>query len=93
MHQARIYPLSKSSTQSGKSRAGAWVLEHEPAEQKRLDPLTGWFGSGDVDNQVRLSFPTKEAAVAYAEAKGMDYTVGSQSERKLIVQAYADNFR
>jgi hypothetical protein len=79
--------------QSGRARTDRWVLEFEPAEAKRPDPLTGWAGSGDTREQVRLSFPTVEAAQAYAEREGLAFTVIPAPERTLKLQAYADNFR
>jgi hypothetical protein len=69
------------------------MLEYEPAEAKRPDPLTGWAGSGDTRTQVRLSFPTLDAARAYAASQGLDYHIVAPVERKLKIQAYADNFR
>jgi hypothetical protein len=89
---ARIYQRIKSSMQSGRARVGSWILEHEPAEAKKPDPLTGWAGSGDTDGQVGLSFPTLEKAVAYAKAQGLAYHVVPGAERTLKLQAYADNF-
>ena len=66
MQTARIYQRPKNAMQSGKARTDHWQLEFEPGEPKRPDPLTGWAGSGDTRDQIRLSFPTCEAAVAYA---------------------------
>ncbi|QKR98251.1 ETC complex I subunit [Sphingomonas sp. CL5.1] len=93
MPNARIYQRPKNAMQSGKYRTDRWVLEFEPAEAKRPDPLTGWAGSGDTRDQVRLGFPTSEAAIAYAEREGLAFTVIPAPERKLKLQAYADNFR
>lgn len=93
MTTARIYQHPKNAMQSGRARTDRWVLEFEPAEAKRPDPLTGWAGSGDTREQVRLSFPTVEAAQAYAEREGLAFTVIPAPERKLKLQAYADNFR
>lgn len=93
MVQARIRQRVKSSMQSGRSRTGAWILEYEPSEPKRADPLTGWAGSGDVREQVRLTFDTLDAAKDYCGRNGLDYHVTpSQLERTLKLQAYADNF-
>ncbi|MFZ5707422.1 MAG: ETC complex I subunit [Pseudomonadota bacterium] len=92
MAHARIYQQIKNAMQSGRARTGSWVLEHEPAEAKRADPLTGWAGSGDTRAQVRLTFPTLEAAKAYAEREGLTAHVVAGPERKLKLQAYADNF-
>ncbi|QNA86165.1 ETC complex I subunit [Sphingomonas sp. So64.6b] len=93
MPTARIFQRPKNAMQSGRARTQAWVLEFEPAEAKRPDPLTGWAGSGDTRDQVRLSFPTLEAAIAYAAREGFGFQVIAAPERKLKLQAYADNFR
>jgi hypothetical protein len=93
MKSARIYQRPKNAMQSGRARTDRWILEFEPAEQQRPDPLTGWAGSGDTGNQIRLGFPTVDAAKAYAEREGYAYHVIPAPERKLKLQAYADNFR
>ncbi|USU06660.1 ETC complex I subunit [Sphingomonadaceae bacterium OTU29MARTA1] len=93
MPTARIFQRPKNAMQSGKARTHTWALEFEPAEAKQPDPLTGWAGSGDTRDQVKLSFPSQEAAVAYCEAQGFDYELIAAPERKLKLQAYADNFR
>ncbi|MGJ3648374.1 NADH dehydrogenase ubiquinone Fe-S protein 4 [Sphingomonas sp. GlSt437] len=93
MTSARIYQRPKNAMQSGRARTNQWVLEFEPAEAKRPDPLTGWAGSGDTREQVRLSFPTAEAALAYAAREGIDAHVIPAPTKTLKLQAYADNFR
>jgi len=93
MIKARIYQRPKNAMQSGRARTDRWVLEFEPREAQRPDPLTGWAGSGDTRNQVRLTFPTAEAAVEYAEREGLDHHVVPAPQRTLKLQAYADNFR
>jgi hypothetical protein len=90
---ARIYQMPKNAMQSGRARTSTWMLEFEPAEAKRPDPLMGWAGSGDMQQQVKLSFPTEAAACAYAERCGIEYSVAPTPPRTLKIQAYADNFR
>jgi len=90
---ARISELDRKTTQSGKANAGQWLLEFERAEALRPDPLTGWSGSGDTRPQVRMVFPTKDAAVAYAKRHGFEFHVIPASPVTLKIQAYADNFR
>ena len=92
MAHARIYQRTKNAMQSGRARTDEWVLEYEPAEAKRPDPLTGWAGSGDTREQLKLAFPTLEAARAYAEKEGLTAHIVAGAERKLKLQAYADNF-
>jgi hypothetical protein len=92
---ARIYRAPKSAMQSGRARAGDWVLQFEPAEPKRIDPLTGWSGSGDTAGQVRLSFPSAQAAIAYAQAKGWPFQVETPPPARAEIKpkSYSDNFR
>jgi hypothetical protein len=89
---ARIYQRAKSSMQSGRARAREWMLEFEPAEAKQPDPLTGWAGSGDTQDQIRLRFDSLEAARAYAEARGIETRVVPPSAAVLKLKTYADNF-
>jgi hypothetical protein len=93
MTTARISEQERKSTQSGKANAGKWVLEFEREEALRPDPLTGWNGSGDTNPQVRLAFPSKDAAIAYCDKHGLSYHVVPAAPVRLKIQAYADNFR
>lgn len=90
---ARIYRPSKTATQSGTARSKDWLLEFEPAEQQVVEPLMGWTSSGDTRRQLRLSFETREEAVAYADANAIPYQLFEPRERKPNIRAYADNFR
>jgi hypothetical protein len=91
---ARIFQPPKSAMQSGRAGTRGWVLEYEPAEAKALDPLTGWYGSGDMLGQVRLRFETREQAIAYAEGQGIAYEVEAAPARAAMKpKVYAENFR
>ncbi len=90
---ARISELERKTTQSGKANAGSWLLEFERSEPLRPDPLTGWAGSSDTKPQVRMSFATAEAAIAYCERYGIEYHLVPAQPVRLKLQAYADNFR
>ncbi len=93
MTTARITELERKATQSGKANAGQWLLEFERRERQRPDPLTGWNGSGDTQPQVRMTFKTKEAAIAYCDKRGLTYHLVPARPVRLKLQAYADNFR
>jgi hypothetical protein len=93
MTDARIYQEPKNAMQSGRARTSRWVLEYAPAEAKQADPLTGWAGSGDTREQVRLFFPDVAAAQAYAERENVAARVMPAPVRVLKLKAYADNFR
>ena len=54
----------------------------------------GWTGSSETTAQVRLSFDTKEEAVAFAEKHGIAYRVeepAPDQERRGL--SYSDNFK
>lgn len=93
MTVARISELDRRTTQSGRANSGIWLLEFERKEAQRADPLTGWAGSGDTNTQVKLTFRTKDEAIAYAERHKIAYHIVPATPVKLKIQAYADNFR
>lgn len=93
MSVARISEIDRRATQSGRANAGLWVLEFERTEAQRPDPLTGWAGSGDTNTQVKLTFRTKDEAIAYAKRRNIAYHLVPATPVKLKIQAYADNFR
>lgn len=90
---ARIYQPARNAMQSGQSKTN-WLLEFAPEEAKAIDPLMGWTGSGDMNGQVRLTFPSQDAAVAYAEKHGLAYQVEAPKQRKHVIKqgGYGGNF-
>ncbi len=91
--RARIFQQPKTAMQSGQANAHDWILEYGQSEQRRQDPLMGWFGSGDTRSQVSLRFPTREDAIAYATREGIAYDIELPAPRVRHPKAYADNFR
>ena len=89
---ARIYQPARTATQSGRAKTRRWLLELEPTARREADPLCGWLGSDDTDQQVQLWFPSKEAAVAYARRRGIEYRVFEPHRPIVKPKAYADNF-
>lgn len=90
--KAKIYKPAKTAMQSGTAKTAEWLLEYEPAAQKYVEPLMGWTGSGDMNQQLKLKFDSKEKAVAYAEKNNIPYFVQEPKPRKQIKKSYADNF-
>jgi len=91
---ARIYQPARNAMQSGMANTRRWVLEFAPEEAKRIDPLMGWTGSGDMNGQVKLRFESREAAVDYAKRHGVAYELVEPKPRKANVRArgYGSNF-
>jgi ETC complex I subunit conserved region len=90
---ARIYKPGKTAMQSGLARTKDWVLEHEQEVAREIDPLMGWTSSRDMDQEVKLTFETKEEAIAYAERNGIAYSIEEPQTRRPVRKAYADNFK
>ncbi len=91
--RARIFLSPKSAMPSGTASTHRWILEYEPETAKFSDPLMGWTGSDDMRGQIRLSFETREAALAYAESQAIPYDLLIPPPRLKKPKAYADNFR
>ena len=91
--KVRIYRPSKNAMQSGLAKTKGWVLETELETARGPEPLMGWIASGDTLNQIKLKFPTREQAVAYAEERGWEITLDNPHERIVRPRNYADNFR
>lgn len=90
---ARIFSPTKTAMQSGMAKTGYWVLEFDPEQPRKIDPLMGYTSSGDMRSQIRLVFSTREEAVAYAEKEGLAYRVDEPKEAKRRQISYSDNFR
>jgi hypothetical protein len=89
---ARIYKPSKTAMQSGFANAKTWVLDFEPEAPRRVEPLMGWTSSGDMRQQLRLRFDSKEEAIAYCERGGIPYQLTEKVSPKRRIMSYADNF-
>jgi len=90
---ARIFSPAKTAMQSGKAKTGFWVLEFDPEQPRTIDPLMGYTSSGDMKSQIRLTFETKEEAVAYAERNGIAFRVQEPKDARRRQISYAENFR
>jgi hypothetical protein len=90
---ARIYQQAKNAMQSGLANTDEWILEHEAESGREIDPLMGWTSSRDTRAQVRLTFATRDEAIAYAERNGLPYSVLEPTPRRAIRKSYADNFK
>jgi hypothetical protein len=90
---ARIYKPAKTAMQSGLAKTEHWRLDFEPEVPRTVEPLMGYTSSTDMRQQLRLTFDTKEEAVAYAEKNGIAYQVSEAEEPKRRLAAYSDNFK
>jgi hypothetical protein len=89
---ARIYQPARNAMQQGIAPRD-WVLEFERDQPRVIEPLMGWTSSADTRAQVRLSFATKEEAVAFATRHGIAFRLEEPQKTALRPKSYADNFR
>ncbi len=90
--RAKIYQPTKTAMQSGRGKTHQWVLEYEKPGAGTPDALMGWNTMPDTIAQVKLTFPTKEEALAFATAKKIEYTVSEPKKSAVPPKAYAENF-
>jgi hypothetical protein len=79
---AVIYRPARSVMTSGKARTREWKLRFDRRTPPMIEPLMGWTEADDTLPQVELSFPSAEAAIAYARRQGLQYTVQGGQSRK-----------
>lgn len=91
--RARIYQPTKNAMQSGRGNEKLWVLDYDPGQARKMDPLMGWTSCGDMNAQVRLEFDERAEAEAWAKSKNLDYTVEETKTRSTKTKVYSDNFR
>ena len=91
--RAKIYQPAKTAMQSGRAKTHKWHLKFAPTRTRRIDSFAATTGAGNPERQLSLTFDTKDEAIAYAEAKGIQYQVVEPRARKVPIKAYADNFK
>ena len=66
--KAKIYKPAKTSMQSGLGKTRKWVFEYQKQKDLIREPLMGWTGSQDTNEQVKLLFDDVD------QATGVSYT-------------------
>ena len=89
---ARIYKPARNAMQQGMAPRD-WLLEYESGQPRLIEPLMGWTSSADTKTQVRLSFATKEEAVAFATSYGIAFRLQQPQKTELRPKSYAENFK
>jgi hypothetical protein len=90
---ARIYKPAQNVMQQGKGATRDWVLEYVPDQPREIEPLMGWTSSSDTKRQIRLSFATKDEAIAYAKENGIAFRLEEPPASKIRPKSYAENFK
>jgi len=90
----KIFRPAKTAMSSGSANTKSWVLEFSPSAAREVDPLMGWTSSVDTQSQIKLSFPSKEAALEYAKSNGLQFIVLEPQKRRPNIRkrGYGENF-
>jgi hypothetical protein len=91
--QVRIYKPTKTTMQSGMANNREWLLEFVSQEDQKIEPIMGWTSSSDMLQEVKMKFPTKQAAIEFADGNQYSREVIEPQMKKLIKRSYADNFK
>jgi hypothetical protein len=90
---AKIYRPAKTAMQSGKAKTNLWVLEFDQERPRVIDSVMGYTGSGDMRQQLKLFFETRELAEAYARRESIEYRVIEPKDATRKTVSYTDNFK
>ena len=93
MTKAIITRPDKNAMQSGVGKSKNWILKFKAEKPYFVDNLMGWVGMTDMPQEVILTFPSKEAAIEYANRQKIPYDVREPHARIKNIRAYADNFK
>ncbi|WP_083846241.1 NADH dehydrogenase ubiquinone Fe-S protein 4 [Sinorhizobium sojae] len=88
---ARIFRPSRSVMTSARVSKRPWLLVFERQVPPVIDYLMGYTGGSDTLNQVELRFPSRDAAVAYAEREKLNYSVMDDKSRSRSFQHIPSN--
>lgn len=78
---AIIYRPARSAMTSA-PRPRYWVLEFEPSRTPRIEPLMGYTSSDDPYRPIRLKFPDRDSAIAFAERQDWPYVVREDGSKR-----------
>lgn len=94
MRHARIYQPTKTTMQSGKAGNKAWKLDFIPIDSRYIEPVMGWTANADMlASQLKLTFSSKEDAIAYAQRENISYEIEEPKTSPLKLQNYSSNFK
>lgn len=91
MH-VKIYAPAKNAMQSGTGKTHQWKIAFDQSAPAFIDPLMGWNGMRDTQQELNLLFASQEDAIAYATKHGYSYSVEAKKERNIKPKSYAGNF-
>lgn len=95
MRYAYIYRPARTAMQAGKAHTRRWILTWRPNPPQKKEHLMQWDATRDTQNQVSLSFDSREAAVFFAQKSDIPFIVEDDTRQAMSPspKSYADQFR
>jgi hypothetical protein len=80
---AVIYRTARSAMTSGTANSRNWKLRFERRSPPFVEPLMGWTGGDDTLAQVEMTFPSAQAASAYAHRQGLKFVLQEPADHQI----------
>lgn len=90
--RVRIHQPGRSVTQSAPGRR-RWLLEFAPADPPSRSGFARSGSATDPLAHLRIEFPDRASAIAFAERHGWPYEVEEPPARRIHYRSYADQLR
>lgn len=87
-----IVSPAKNAMQSGMAKKDEWMLVFPAETRPTIDGLTGWSSMQDTNQQLKLSFQTKDEAIEYAQKNNLRFEVSEPKQRVIKPKSYSANF-
>ena len=92
MSKATLYKPCKNVMQSGIGNTKEWVLAFSSYTDEQKSILMGWVSSFHTEEQLKISFPSKEAALLFAESHNVQVDEIIDETPKREKKSYPYNF-
>lgn len=91
--KAKIFKQPELVAQYGQSKSKKWVLEFYTTSRDKIDPITGWTGSNDMNQELILQFTSLEQAINYAQNRNIEFELIQPKQHVVKPKSYSDNFK
>ncbi len=91
--RALLHAPTKSAMQSGLGRVGPWVLQPLGGQPGEPEPVMGWVPARGTADEVRLAFPTRDGALAFAARAGWAVVALPAQARRVVPRNFDQTIR
>ncbi len=92
MPKAILYKPCKNVMQSGLGNTKEWIISFSSYTDEQKSIIMGWISSLDTEEQLKISFPSKELALSFAESHNVEIDEIIEQTPKRAKKSYPYNF-